>query len=217
MKSNHLFLIFILYSFQTAAQVTNVREHFALGYGYRKHSSAITLGYNGTFIFGEKQIIHAGFGVRMTSFNEQSRDFQGISKNRSGVIINPTQNVNINALNVPIYLELHSKYFLLGGNIDIFGFSVGKKISSLTISGIKKPDSLFIKPTFLNILGRGTNNSEVYIGLKPNRDLTIRLGISLLYAEYHAQYRLSKKNYDYGRYFHDAMMPFFSIVYNADR
>lgn len=217
MKSNHLFLMFILYSFQTVAQVTNVREHFALGYGYRKHSSAITLAYNGTFIFGQKQIIHAGFGVRMTSFNEQPRDFFGISKNRSGVSINPTQKVNINAFNVPIYLELHSKYLLLGGNIDLFGFSIGKKISSATIFGIKKPDSLFIKPTFINFLGRGTNNSEVYIGLKPNRDLTIRLGISLLYAEYHAQYRLSKKNYEYGRYFHDAMMPFISIVYNSDR
>lgn len=217
MKKKQILILFLLNINGVFAQVANVREHFSVGYGYRNHSSATTLGYNGTFIFGQKEIVHAGFGVRMTSFNEQPRDFAGIARNMKGVVITPASKANLNSFNVPIYLEFHSKYLLLGGNIDLFGFSIGKKISSLSIVGVKKPDSLFVKPTFINFLGRGTNNAEVYIGFKPREELTIRLGVSFLSAEYHAQYRYLKTNNDYGRYYHSAMMPFITIVLNNDR
>jgi hypothetical protein len=217
MKFQYLILLLVFKTTTVFSQITNIQEHFSFGYGYRKNMSTTTLSYHGMFIYGKKQIIHAGFGFRLTAFSEPAKDFIGVTKNISDIKITPAAKVNINAINLPIYLEFHSKYLFVGGNIDLLGFSFGKKKDVLSVIGIKKPDSLFVKPTVINFFGRGTNNAEVYIGFKPKEEISIRLGLSLLKAEYHAQYRNAAKNNEFGRFYHQAMMPFISIVFNNDR
>jgi hypothetical protein len=89
----------------------------------------------------------------------------------------------MNAINLPLFFELRGKKALIGFNVDLLGFSFGKKRDSLTLVGAKRPDSLFVKPTLVNFLGRGANNAEIYIGFKPIDELTIIFRLTFLFAE----------------------------------
>jgi hypothetical protein len=219
MKQVLIFTVFWLNSNNLFAQPHNVRvqEHYAVGLALGKNTSATTLTYNQMLVFGKNYIFHAGTGFRLTSYSQTGRDFVGISKNMMGARITSFPKGKMNALNLPVFFELHGKKALIGFNVDLLGFSFGKKRDSLTLVGAKRPDSLFVKPTIVNFLGRGTNNAEIYIGFKPIDELTVKFGLSFLFAEYHARYRYAKKDVDFGRFYQSAMMPFISIVINADR
>ena len=45
----------------------------------------------------------------------------------------------MNAINLPLFFELRGKKALIGFNVDLLGFSFGKKRDSLTLVGARDP------------------------------------------------------------------------------
>jgi hypothetical protein len=218
MKRFLLLKILMIWAIGVSAQTMRVSEHFTLGYSFGKKESAPTLGYHQMLAWGKNYALRAGTGLRMTAYSGKTKEFVGATKTISNLKITALPKGNMVAFNIPLYFELHGKKGVVGANIDILGLSLGKSIDSLNLVGIRRPDSLSIKPTSFNmLLGRGTTNAEIFIGFKPQDEIMIKAGLSMIFSEYHAKYSREGKEYDFGRFRHSAMMPFISVVFNFER
>lgn len=204
------------------AQRMRVVENFELGYGFDKKTSAPSFMLGQTLVMGKNNNFAVGTGIRITSFFAKGKTYTGIESKNKNVSIIPYPRANATALNIPLILELQTKKVLIGANFDLIGFAFGRTRDSLIVnnkSGLTL-DTLSIKPPAMNLAfgGRGLTNNEVYIGFRPQEELTIKVGISFLFSQYKARYRRNNKDVDFGRFKYDVpMMPFVSLVFNFER
>jgi hypothetical protein len=204
------------------AQRLRVVEHFSLDYGFDKKTSVPSLMYSQTLVMGKNNNFAIGTGLRITSFFAKGKTYSGIESKNKNVSIVPYPRANTTAFNIPLILELQTKKVLIGANFDLIGFAFGKRRDSLIVSNPDRLflDSLSVKPPSLNLAfgGRGFTNNEVYIGFKPQEELTIKVGISLLFSQYRARYRKNSKDVDFGLFKYDLpLMPFVSLVFNFEK
>lgn len=218
-----LILIISLLGLNTSfAQQMRVLEHYSLGFGFGKKTSAPSFLYSQTLVMGKNNNFAIGTGFRITSFFAKGKTYTGIESKNKEVSIIPYPRTNVNTLNIPLIVEFQSKKIIAGANFDLIGFAFGKRRDSLSVknnSG-QRLDSLSASVPGFNLAfgGRGTTNNEVYIGFRPQEELTIKVGVNFLFNQYNARYRRNGKDIDFGRFKYDVpMMPFVSIVFNFER
>lgn len=204
------------------AQQMRVIEHYSLGYGFDKKTSVPTFMYSQTLVMGKNNNFAIGTGLRITSFFAKDKTYTGITSQNSNVSVVPYPRANVNAINIPLIVEFKTKKVLIGANIDLVGFAFGGKRDSLTVNNktTQRLDSLSFTPPRLNLAfgGRGLTNNEVYVGFRPQEELTVKVGISFLFTQYNARYRRNNKDVDFGRFKYDTpIMPFVSIVFNFEK
>jgi hypothetical protein len=204
------------------AQRVRVVEHFSLDYGFDKKTMVPSFMYSQTLVMGKNNNFAIGTGLRITSFFAKGKTYSGIESKNKNVSIIPYPRANANAFNIPLILELQTKKVLIGASFDLIGYAFGNRRDSLVVSNTNGVflDSLSVKPPNLNLAfgGRGTTNNEVYIGFKPQEELTIKVGVSFLFSQYKARYRRNNKDVDFGLFKYDVpVMPFVSLVFNFER
>ncbi|MBA4850299.1 hypothetical protein [Emticicia sp. BO119] len=222
MKKLLLLMLTLLGLNTSFAQQMRVVEHYSLGYGFDKKTSVPTFMYSQTLIMGKNNNFAIGTGFRITSFFAKGKTYAGIESKNEKVSFVPYPRANVTTINVPLVLEFQAKKLLIGANIDLIGFAFGKTRDSLNVknNSAQRLDSLSANPPGLNLAlgGRGTTNNQIYIGFRPQEELTIKVGVSFLFNQYNARYRRNGKDVDFGRFKYDVpAMPFVSIVFNFER
>jgi hypothetical protein len=218
-----LILMLTLLGLNTSfAQQMRVVEHYSLGYGFDKKTSVPTFMYSQTLVMGKKNNFAIGTGFRITSLFAKGKTYTGIESKNEEVSFVPYPKTRATAINIPLILEFQGKKVLIGANIDLIGFAFGKTRDSLNVknNSEQRLDSLSARPPHLNLAlgGRGTTNNQIYIGFKPQEELTIKVGVSFLFNQYNTRYRKNNKDVDFGRFKYDVpVMPFVSIVFNFER
>lgn len=222
MKKILILALLVLGFKDSFAQRIRVVEHFSVGYAFDKSTYVPSIMYGQSLVIGKKVAFAAGTGFRLTSFFTAGNAYSGLETNNAKVSFIPYPRANANALNIPLFLELRTSKVIIGANFDIVGFAFGKRKDSMTVfnkSGLKI-DSLNAVPIHYNVgFGqRGTSNNEVYIGFRPQEELTIRVGLSLVTSQYDARYRRNRKDVSFGRFGYESpLMPFISLVFNFER
>ncbi|WP_337043951.1 hypothetical protein [Emticicia sp. 17c] len=218
-----LTLFVVLAGLQTSfAQRMRVLEHYALSYGFDKKTNVPSFMYAQSLVMGKNHNFAVGAGVRITSFFNVGQPYNGFETKNKGVNIIPYPRANSTTFNIPVMFELHAQKVMIGASFDIIGLGFGRKRDSVTVisSSSQRIDSVSATPTRVNLAfgGRGTTNNEIYIGFKPQSELTIRAGVCFMYSQYNASYRKNGKDVDFGRFRYDVpWMPFVSIVFNFER
>ncbi|PLK44123.1 hypothetical protein [Emticicia sp. TH156] len=218
-----LILTLLLLGFRGSfAQRIRVIENFSVTYGFEKSTYVPSIMYGQSLVFGKKYAFAAGTGIRLTSFFTAGNAYKGLESSNTRVSFTPYPRANANALNVPLMLEFRTPKIVIGANFDIVGLAFGKRKDSLTVynkSGLVL-DTLNAKPTRYNLgLGqRGTTNNEIYIGFRPQEELTIKVGLSMIFSQYDARYRRNRKDVPFGRFGYESpLLPFISVVFNFER
>ena len=204
------------------AQRIRVIEHYSLTYAMGKKVSAPSFMYSQKLAMGKNNSFALGTGIRMTYFTGKNQSYSGTETNNLKVTFIPVPRASMTAINIPFIAEYNGKKLIAGVNIDLIGFAFGKRRDSLTVSNFsgRRLDSLSASPTRFNLPfgSRGTTNNEIYIGFKPQEELTIRAGVSFLFTQYNSRYRRNNKDVDFGRFGRDIpVMPFISLVFNFER
>lgn len=171
----------------------------------------VSLSYVHNWKTGKKKKFELGVGGRFTTYAGTKKDFvtagpASLTRTSSipflGVFAGINEE-NIDTLNVqrPLINSLNLSYnmgyqfssrFYGGINIDVIGFSFGRKSSSvLTSNGqtFTDPDA---KPTPFNLLltgdhDRGSLNSEFFIRYKVGKNWSIKALYQFIFAEYKTQ------------------------------
>jgi len=156
---------------------------------------------------GKKRKWEAGFGIRSTSYFGTKRDFRTAPARLARSTTTPfiivfagqkTENWDtltvqrpfINSVNVSINFGYNFNQRLSGGfNIDLIGFSFGRKGSAiLTSNGVTRTEPGAFTPAF-NVLLTGDNdygslNSEFFLKYKLSRHWGVRAIYQFYFAEY---------------------------------
>ncbi len=204
------------------AQQMRVIENYSLGYGFDKKTSVPSFLYSQTLVMGKNNNFAVGTGFRISSFFAKGKSYTGIESKNEDVSIVPYPRTNVNTLNIPLVMEFQTKKIIVGANFDLIGFAFGKRRDSVTVQNNSEQtlDSMSVSPPRLNLAfgARGTTSNEVYIGFKPQEELTIKVGVNFMFNQYKARYRRNNKDVDFGRFKYDVpVMPFISIVFNFER
>jgi hypothetical protein len=218
-------VIISLFSFLSTiiyAQKISVFEQYSLGYAFQKQTSVPTFMYSQILVFGKKQQFALGTGMRMSYFLEKNKSFVATTKEYSTTSITPVKRTNMVAFNIPFIAEYHGKRFIAGFNIDLIGLTFGKKQDSLIVKNNiwKKGTSFSAQPSVFNsFLGtKGTTNNEIYVGLKLQEELTIKVGASFLFAHYKVGSITDGQSLNLGSfYYKTSAMPFVSVVFNLEQ
>lgn len=197
----------IMLQAQVAAQPgTNRFADIAVTGG--KSQGAVAASYVYSWRLGSKKKWEAGLGLRYTGYLGTKKDFTTAPGRLARsttvpflIVFASQQTANwdtlsvqrplINSINLSANFGYHfTQKWSLGFNIDLIGFSFGRKTSGiLTSNGITKADPV-LKPAAFNVLLTGDNdygslNSEVFLKYKLNR----RWGVKAVYQFYFAEYR----------------------------
>jgi hypothetical protein len=168
----------------------------------------VSLSYVHNWRTGKKKKFELGIGGRLTTYAGTKKDFvtagpasltrtsaipflgvfSGIKEENLDTL--NVQRPLINALNLSYNMGYHFSKRLYGGiNIDVIGFSFGRKSSAvLTSNGqnFTEPDA---KPTPFNVLltgdhDRGSLNSEFFLRYKLGEKWSIKALYQFIFAEY---------------------------------
>jgi len=173
-----------------------------------KSQGTLALSYVYNWKLGKKKKWEAGLGLRLTSYSGTKRDFTTApgrlarSTSIPFVIVfagQETQNWDTLTVQRPFVSSFNlsanlgyalSRSWSLGFNIDVVGFSVGRRGSAiLTSNGITSNEPL-AKPAAFNLLLTGDNdlgslNSEFFL----RYTLTPQWGVKAVYQFYFAEYK----------------------------
>ncbi len=173
-----------------------------------QRQGAFALGYDQLFPIVKNSKLHIGYGVRLTNYIGDKRDFitAGPAKYTRSfttpflIVVAGQREVNFDTLVVqmPIVFSLnaafHSAYqfnnkLSAGFNIDVIGFTIARKTSAVFKSnGLTRTDPS-VKPTNFNLLltgdhDLGTLNSELFLKYNWNKRWSYKLVYQFLFVEY---------------------------------
>jgi len=184
---------------------TNQFADLSVNAGKSQGTAALSYVYN--WKLGKKKKWEAGLGLRLTGYAGTKRDFTTApgrlarSTTIPFVIVfagQETQNWDTLTVQRPLVGSLNlsanfgyalSSNWSLGFNIDLIGFSVGRKSSAiLTSNGVTRNEPL-AKPAVFNLLLTGDNdlgslNSEFFLRYKLSQKWSIRAVYQFYFAEY---------------------------------
>jgi hypothetical protein len=190
---------------------TPVSRFIDLSGSFGEDQGTVALSYVHNWRTGKKKKFELGVGGRLTTYMGTKKDFvtagpASLTRTSSipflGVFAGikeenlDTLNVQrplINSLNLSYNMGYHfSSRFYGGINIDVVGFSFGRKSSAvLTSNGqtFTEPDA---KPTPFNVLltgdhDRGSLNSEFFIRYQVGKNWSVKALYQFIFAEYKTQ------------------------------
>ena len=179
--------------------------HFKIGTGLRFTSLFASQSY---FITAPAKLTSGETGPQILFKDNIPANIDTLSLNK----------VQVNYLNIPIYLQYSFKKVDIGFNIDAIGFTFGGSQSGRYITSKSKTfnnTSQTASPTVFNALlvsdnDLGSLNSELFIRywIKPN--LGIRIGTSFQFAEYTTDKKLRLDN---DRFRYKTLLPFVAVSF----
>ncbi len=213
MQKTVLMCILILgtsFSFAQQKGQTNINQFadLAVTFGSSQTSVAASYVHNWKFGFGKKKNLEAGLGARLTNSFGSNLDYitAGPAKftrtSTTPFLIffagQKTENwdtLTLNksytsALNISANFGYHFSSKLSGGfNIDVIGFTVGKKTAGVYTSNGVQTSEPEAKPTGFNVLltgdhDRGSLNSEFFLRYHLNQQWSVRGIYQFLFTEY---------------------------------
>lgn len=173
-----------------------------------KSQGAVAASYVYNWRLGSKKRWEAGLGIRYTGYLGTKKDFTTAPGRLARSTTTPfvivfagqkTENWDTLAVQRPLINSINlsanfgysfSPQWSLGFNIDLVGFSFGRKTSGiLTSNGTTKADPV-VKPAAFNVLLTGDNdygslNSEFFLKYRLDK----RWGIKAVYQFYFAEYK----------------------------
>lgn len=219
-----LFLAVFFVSHGTlVAQKARVFEHFSPTFAFGSGASVPAISYMQTLALGEK------FGLRVNSGLRISQYFiKNASELRNTVAIKSstltlTRNISTTAINIPVGVELGNRFVAVGVNADLIGLSLKNERTDFVINDAQSPANLSISPQGFNFLltRRGTLNSEGYIALTPNQNLTLKIGVAYTQATFKSAYP-NPENVDgnavsWDTFVENAFRPFVGLQFNFEK
>lgn len=178
-----------------------LKKRFFLGYGVRLTAYS---GKNGNYVTAPAKVTEGNF---FKPQNQEKLDTLVLPKGQ------------INSLNASIHLGYRfTKKLMVGFNIDVLGFSFGKKQTGTFVSvseGIPA-STPSAKVTSLGLLltgdyDLGSLNSEIYAAYALNERLGLRAGLSFLFSEYTTTQKLA---FDNDRFRRKTLAPMLALSYN---
>jgi hypothetical protein len=215
MRSKRCFLTFALLSVFVSAHSqsghkSNLFSDYTATIGTSQGTIAGSLVHN--WKIGKKQKLEAGLGLRATLYQGTKKDFLTAGpakKTRSSttpflIFFAGQEEQNFDtlvvqrpltyALNLTINLGYNfSRKWYGGFNIDLIGFSLGKKSSAVFISNGTTTIEPTAKPTTFNLLltgdhDRGTLNSEFFVKYKLAEQWALKAAYQFIFIEYKTSY-----------------------------
>ncbi len=195
---------------QTAIPENDQQTDLTFGFGNKQGSISGAYYYN--WNFGKSNKFFIGLGARFTdsySMTDANIYFKSAkpslakdeTKTDSLLIISP----NSYSLNIALNMGYHiSPRFRIGLNIDLAGFSLGKRYNGLYISeGLVNNTSA--KPTSFNALlignnDRGTLNSEFYLQYNIKKKYGVKVAFQHLFWEYTTTTKVQTRPEDNDRF-----------------
>jgi hypothetical protein len=211
MKNSAFFTLVIFYSAALYAQPTKpprINQFIDIAGTAGNSEQSVAGSYVFNWRIGKKRKWEAGFGIRSTSYFGTKKDFRTAPARLARSTTTPfiilfagqktenwdtltVQHPFINSVNVSVNFGYNFSPKWSGGfNIDLIGFSFGRKSSAiLTSNGITKTDPGAFTPAF-NVLLTGDNdygslNSEFFIKYK----LSQHWGVRAIYQFYFGEYK----------------------------
>ena len=198
---------FILLPMAMLAQMSHTSQtaHLSIAAG---NGFSVAPSYFYNWQLGKKRKIEIGLGARLTSYFAGDKDYltapAKLTSGKTGPGVLFTENIkenidslfipksNTNALNLALELGYNiSPKWYAGFNIDLIGFSFGKKADDATYKSNNgaETENVKAKPTGFNALlisdnDLGNLNSALTIRYKLNDKIGIHGGISFYFSEY---------------------------------
>jgi len=186
-------------------QTTRSKSLMDAGVAVGKAEGTLEVLYNYDLALGKRRKIVAGFGGRFTTYVGKDQYFvtapasitsgstgpgvifkENIEANMDSFLVASPQ---INAINLFLTLGYNpSDRLMLRFNIDLIGFSFGKRVKGTYINGSVTQEAP-AGPTYFNLLlvsdnDLGSLNSELFVRYMVNNKWGIKAGIQFLFTEY---------------------------------
>ncbi len=241
-RKYYLILFFLLQAIINNAQNNESKTQaidFAFGVGKAGVSPAIS--YEKLYKIGKAKKLKIGYGIRYTGYIAKDKDIHfrtaparltsgkySIVALFSEDILNQIDtlhmhNISTNSFNINTRFEYAlSKKIDLGFNIDLIGFTVGKKQKAEFTGEVSDSQgksnsgkTFSSKPTTLNLLlisdsDVGSLNSEMYVRYWASSKLGIRAGASFQFIEYKTSQKVA---FDNDRFRTKQLLPFLALTY----
>lgn len=190
---------------------TGKNQWLDLGLTAGSSQGSFSFSYNYGWRLGQKQKWELGVGARLTNYIGTKKDFltAGPAKYTRSftapflIFFAGQQEANFdtltvqrpltNSVNAQVLVGYHiSPKWYAGFNIDVIGFTIGRKTSGIyTSNGITTTDP-GVKPTTFNLLltgdhDKGTLNSEFFLGYQLNKKIRLRAIYQFIFVEYKSQ------------------------------
>lgn len=224
MKKLLFFLAFCLINLTTIAQKARVYEHFTPSFAFGQGVFIPSISYTQTLAVGEKYGLRFNSGIRFTQYIVQDGTELENSVSNKERSLRLTTNLNASAVNIPIGVEIGSRILAIGANADLIGFTLRRNQdgSSFNVINGQKPVGVTISPQSFNFLitQNGTLNSQAYIAVTPNQNLTIRLGMAYTQARFNTSFPddLNTDNtIEWDSFIEDAFRPFVALQFNFEK
>ena len=209
MKKNILIITLLFFyanmNAQTGPSKINRFSDFTATAG--KSQGSVAASFVNNWKFGKKKRLEAGLGLRWTSYFGTKTDFITAPAKLARTTTTPfiiffagqreenfdtltVQRPFTNSVNITINLGYNfTEKFNAGFNIDLVGFTFGRKSSAILTSNGNTKFEAAAKPTSFNVLLTGDNdygtlNSEFFLKYKLNKKWGIKAVYQFLFIEY---------------------------------
>ena len=233
MKFILLISISIGFSYGTFGQVREI----AIVSSFAKREGSVSLAAGYDWELWKKKKFAVGTGLRFTSYIGANQYYQTApAKLTSGgtgplVIFKENIEANIDTFLIPspqvnfINAFINIRYQVstkihVGFNIDLIGFSVGRKQTGNYINRSASPAGFMegSKPTLFNVLlisdnDRGSLNSEIYVKYYVSKAWAIKAGACFLFTEYTTDSEVQQKPEPNDRFRNKSLMAAIGLTF----
>ena len=192
MKKLLFVVLFLMYATALVAQKARVFEHLSPAFAFGNEALVPSVAYTQTLALGKQFGLRVNTGIRYTQYmlRTDAKLLNTVAaKDRTLTLLD---NISNTAINIPIGIEVGSRLFAVGANADLIGLTIARSrdASNFEINAGELPDDLDLIPQGFNFLitGNGTLNSQGYISITPNQNLSIKLGLAYTQTTFRTSY-----------------------------
>ncbi len=222
MRKLLFFAIFFVLHSTLVAQKARVFEHFSPTFAFGSGVSVPSISYMQTLALGEKFGLRVNSGLRLSQYFVKNGTELANTVAIKSSSLTLTQNISTTAINIPVGVELGNRFVAIGVNADLIGISLRNERTEFIINEAQSPANLSISPQGFNFLltRRGTLNSEGYIALTPNQNLTLKIGMAYTQTTYKSAYpnpENVENTISWDTFVENAFRPFVGLQFNFEK
>lgn len=229
----YISILFTLSFLSTRAQTAG--HYFDVTAGGASYRGSLAISFQHQYFIGKSQKFNVGIGARASSFIGADLYYatapakltsgstsplvifkENIIANIDSFLVNTPQ---LNFINLMVIIDYRfSEKFSAGFNIDVVGFSFGKKARGNYINGFQgKIEEA--KPTPFNILlisdnDRGSLNSELYLRYKIRERIALKSAAQFVFTEYTTETQVQNFPEDNDRFRNKALLFALGVTYS---
>lgn len=218
------FVVFASFHTTLVAQKARVFEHFTPAFAFGGDASVPSISYMQSLALGNKFGFRFSSGVRLSQYivkNSTELSNTVASKSRTLTL---TKNSSTTAINVPVGVEIGNRFLAVGVNADLIGISLprSRDKSTFEINNGQAPEGLSTTPQGFNFLitQSGTLNSQGYVAVTPNQNLTIKLGVAYTQTRFKTTFPDTEDSeivLSWDSFIENAFRPFVGLQFNFEK